>query len=135
MPLSETEKVMVRTYLGYPNLGTAPLLAMGVPAAGHLSFLIENAMNYLLPQAEPRVREVLAELRCIEKQLSDVKSRTKAEKTGDVTLRATHEIEDLEDLFCFWVSVLEDIFSIGTNPFSFRARLLGTGGWTTVEPC
>lgn len=116
-------------------MGTGPVLALGVPTAGAYSFMIERALNLILPEAEPRVREVLAELDCIEAQLSEVKRRLGTSRVDNLHMRPREEIEDLEDLFLHWCDVLSDITGIGPNPFSFRHRRMGTGHWQVVNPC
>lgn len=107
---------------------------LGVPSSGgQLGFLIEHALNQLIPSAEPKVREVLTELGCIEQSLKTVKMRAQASRTGETYLRATDEISDLEDLFIFWVNTLSDIFGVPPNPFSLRHQKL-SGQWTVSEP-
>lgn len=117
--------------MGYPQLGTGVALALGVPAGGQLGFLIEMAMDRILPEAEPRVREILQELVCIEAQMKENRQRAKAAQTGDIKLRAREEAEDLEDLYSDWVDKLSDVFSIGPNPFSHQRR---KGEWTVSDP-
>jgi hypothetical protein len=120
--------------MGYPQMGTGPALVLGTPASGQFSFLIERAMDQIYPEAEDRVREILAELDCVEAQISDAKSRLKVTRAENVYLRASEEITDLEDLYVYWVTGLEDIFGIPCNPFSRRMSRIGYGTLRVEEP-
>jgi hypothetical protein len=125
MALTLVERARVRYHLGFPNIGQAVSLALGVPAAGHPAFLLEAAMNAILPEAEPKLREVLLQCDCIEQQLQDTRKRLSAMDVGGVKLRGREELEDLEDQYDYWTDALVDIFGVNKNPFSKKHQRLG----------
>lgn len=133
MALSEEEKSRTRYHLGFPNIGNATILALGFPAAGHPSFLLESAMQQILPAAEPNFRSVLNQCDCIEKQLAEARSRLKASTAGNVILRGREELEDLEDQYAYWTDALVDIFGVNKNPFSKKHQRLG-GAYVVINP-
>lgn len=128
--LTELEKVQCRTALGYPELAIGVTISMGVPAGGQLQFLLELAMDRIRPQAETRLREVLKEIRCVELQLSGLKSQLATSQVEQIRFRPREQMEDLNDLFLYWVGVLSDILAVGPNPFSHRHRRLD-GSWSS----
>ncbi len=125
MALTEKERMRVRYHLGFPQVAFATILALGVPAAGHPAFLLESAMNDLLPEAEDRAREVLRQCDCIEVQMTDARSRMKLERiTGELIFRSREEIQDLEEQYVYWTDNLVDIFGVNKNPFSKKHQNL-----------
>ena len=52
MAFNDQEKVRIRHHTGYSNVSAAQSFSLGVPAAVETAFLIEGAMNRVLPAAE-----------------------------------------------------------------------------------
>jgi len=113
MALTQEERSKTRYHLGFPNIGNATVLALGFPAAGHPAFLLEAAMDQILPVAEPNFRYVLSQCDCTEKQIE--------------------ELEDLEDTYTYWTDALVDIFGVNKNPFSKKHQRLG-GSYVVINP-
>lgn len=133
MALTQEERARVRYHLGFPNIGNATVLALGFPAAGHPAFLLEAAMDQILPEAEPKFREVLAQCECIESQQQDARKRIQTAAVGTVVLRGREELEDLEDQYDYWTDALVDIFGVNKNPYSKKHQRVG-GEYVVINP-
>ena len=133
MSLTQPEKARIRYHLGFPNIGTATVLALGFPAGGHPTFLLESAMNQVLPEAEPLVRNAILQCDCIEKQLAEARQRLKAATAGSVILRGREELEDLEDQYDYWTDALVDVFGVIKNPFSKKQQRV-SGEYIVLNP-
>lgn len=119
MALTDEEKQAVRRYLGYLGVGTAASIQLGIPAASHPLFIVESAMNRLLPAAEPDVRECLTELKCIDTQIKEARRRRlKVSQVGDIKFRGGEELDLLYDEYDNWVARLADILAAPINPYS-----------------
>lgn len=67
--LNETDRVRARYHLGYLNVQEASTFQLGVPAAVPTLFMIEGAMNRLIPEAVPRIIMLLDRLDAVECEL------------------------------------------------------------------
>ncbi len=90
-------------------------------------------MNQILPEAEPKFREVLFQCECVEKQIQEARRRLKTSTAGEVVLRPREELEDLEDQYDYWTDALVDIFGVNKNPFSKKHQRIG-GEYFVVGP-
>lgn len=133
MAFTQEEKSRIRAHLGYPNVGSATALALGVPAAGHPMFLLESQMNKVLAEAEPRVREVLCECDQVQAQLKQARGRLGVEIAANTRFRPREELEDLHDLYVYWTDELADILAAQKNPYSQKHQ--GMYGYMLVESC
>ena len=124
MALTEFERSRIRYHLGFPNVGYTTVLGLGFPAAGQPAFLLEAAMSSLLPEGEPTVRYAVKQCDCIEAQLAEARTRMKAQTAGEVILRATEEIANLEEQYRYWTDALVDCFGVVKNPFSKKHQLI-----------
>lgn len=126
MALTDEEKQAVRRYLGYLGVGTAATISLGIPAASQPLFIVEGAVNRLLPAAEPDVRECLTELKCIDDQLKDARrKRTRIAKVGDIHFRGADELDILYDEYDNWAARLSDILGAPINPHSELHKRIG----------
>jgi hypothetical protein len=133
MALTQDERARTRYHLGFPNIGNATVLALGFPAGGHPAFLLEAAMTQILPEAEPKFREVLNSCECIEQQIQQTRSRLSTHSTGTVNFRPREELEDLEDQYDYWTDALVDIFGVNKNPFSKKHQRI-SDEYVVVNP-
>lgn len=67
--LQGVDRVRVRYHLGYLNVQEASTFQLGVPAALPTLFMVEGAMEKLIPEAVPMVRSLLDRLDCIQEEL------------------------------------------------------------------
>lgn len=126
MALSTEEQQKIRRYMGYLGVGLAGSISLGVPSATQPQFILDNAMNRVLPETEPIIREYLIELECIDDQIKQARrTRIKVAKAGEIELRGQEEIDTLYEEYDNWVSRLSDILAAPINPFSELHKRIG----------
>lgn len=128
--LTPDEKARCRRALGYPNVSSVPSQALGVPIPMQTGFLLESAMDRLLPEAVPRVRELLRRIEDIERRMmDDAPDHLAAEKLGEMTLRSAKVGETYPDLlereYRRWALRLADELSVA--PYAYAERFRGGG--------
>lgn len=121
------EKQRVMYHLGYPAVTSAASIQFGMPAATQTNFLVVSSLNNLLESGKDQVREIVAVMDGIEKQMISAQSRLRAEKLEDLTLRQD-ETDALEGEYRRWGYRLSDILGAPIYPYSARYR--GSGGNT-----
>jgi hypothetical protein len=127
--LTEEEKQACRRYLGYLGVGTASTIALGIPAASQPLFIVEGAVNKILPAAEADVRECLTELKCIDDQIKGARrsGRIKISQVSDIKFRGVEELDVLYDEYDNWAARLSDLLGAPINPHSeLHKRICGT---------
>ena len=117
--LTDAEKVEVRRHAGYPNVQQASTFEIGVPAGIQTMYVVEGAMNRLLPEAEPMLRSYLAVLNGIEQQVLEDQENLAAEKVDTITVNL-EEFEMLMQQYKWWQAQLCNLLSIEPNPFDMR---------------
>ena len=117
--LDNVTRERIRYHCGYLDVQPAAAITYGTPAPVQTLFLIENAMNLLLPEAIPRVYNVVQILDDIECQMVQGQAYLPANKLGELEIRKEH-IDMLEDEYFRWASRLADILGIPLYPFSER---------------
>lgn len=85
--LNEQDRARVRYFMGYPNVDPHQAIQLGFPAATQAMFLVEQAMENLLPEAVERVLKIVSALEKMENQELDALCRLKAQQLGDMKLR------------------------------------------------
>ena len=134
MPLTKAEKERVRYHLGYLNISQGAALSLGVPSASQTQFILESAMNDLLPEGEPGVRRCIQELDCIEDQNSTFRSSLEIIRSGSTHIRGSGAFDELERQYSRWAQKLADTLGSPLNPFSSHHSAIGTIGGGVVEP-
>lgn len=124
MPFTDEEKVSIRSHLGYLNVGYASTFSLGVPQAVETQFMIENAFDQVLPEAEGEVRRLVAILDEIEAQMVCDHELLAVEKIGELTTRSDEQ-EKLEKRYLRWRSKLANLLGIIPNPFDQRYSSFG----------
>lgn len=112
--LSVQERARIRMHLGYPSVSANAAIALGFPAFTQPLFLVENGMDLLLDEAIPLVRQRVAILDDIERQIDESRSRMRAEKVGDITMRAD-EAQALRNEYIQQVRMLSDLLGCPMN--------------------
>jgi hypothetical protein len=122
-----TEQSKILRYLGYTDwTNLAASFQLGFPADSQPEFLIRRAFDLITDEGKELVRRDLRELECIENQMSDSRSRLKAEKIGDMTLNPK-EFNQLRQQLIYWTGKLADDLGGYPNPFGSQAAM-GVGG-------
>lgn len=119
MSFTPEEKVQIRRHLGYINVQEAYSFILGVPAAVETQFLIEGAMDRVLPQAEPEVRRHLEILATLEGQMITDLDTLVASSVGEIKIRPT-EMKELRKEYQYWREGLANIIGCYPNPFDKR---------------
>ena len=126
MPLTLAEKGKVRYHLGYPQVGEAASIQMGIPATTQTAFLLEYAFDHLMDDAVERVRALLGKLDATEQNLFDSQERLAAAQLGNLVLRSAKARESegdaLEREYIRWARRLAEIFGTTANPYAQRFR-------------
>lgn len=129
--LSLQEKVKVRHHLGYLNVEESQTFALGTPASVETQFMIEGAMNRVLPEAVPEVRRLLQVLDSIEEQQIMNLELIQVKKLGEIEINSTgedREQKQLVQVYDRWVESLANLIGSYRNPFDKRLGKLGSGG-------
>lgn len=127
MAFSEEEKVQIRHHLGYLNVAQAQTFSLGTPAAVETQFLIEGAMNKVLPAAESKARQMIANCDAVESQMVENQELLVAEQVDEIKVRQD-EFEALLKRYHFWRNALANILGVYPNPFDKRFASTGGGG-------
>jgi hypothetical protein len=125
--LSEQEKADVRRHMGYGGVQQASTFDLGVPAGVQTAFLIEPAMQRLLPESEPVLRQYLTALNGVEQQILDDQPDYAAEKVGSITVNL-REFQMLVEQYKYWQGNLGNLLQVPANPFDMRPNL--GEGWS-----
>lgn len=117
--LTDEEKARIRYHFGYLNVQPVISIALGVPAATQPEFLLEAAMNRILPAAVGIMRNLVAQMDLYEQKLSEVADYLIATQLGEITLNP--ESPDLlEREYCRWAMRASDFLGAPLNPYSKR---------------
>ena len=133
--LTTEEKARVRHHTGYPEVGPAASIQYGLPRPAQLAFMIELAMETVLPTAIPRVRDILQICDDLEQQMIDAQAYLVADKLEELSLAGSSDpkgrlvTDRLESEYRRWAGRLADIFGCPLYPFSERFKPgAGRGG-------
>ena len=122
--LTNAQKVKVRHHMGYVNVGQVATFALGTPAALETQFMIETAMNKVLPEALPELERLVGILDAVEEQ-----------KVADLELAAVNEVGEisvnqgeqrqLDKQYAHWQAALANLLGVPPNPFDGRQGARG----------
>lgn len=119
MALSEQEKISIRRHGGYLNVAAAATFVLGTPAAMETQFLIETAMNKVLPEAESQVREAIARCDAVLAQILENQDLLAVSAVDEITIRE-NEFEQLLKRYEFWRNDLMNFLGVYVNPWDKR---------------
>jgi hypothetical protein len=129
MALTAEEKARTRYHLGYPNVTRMTTLFANVPAARQTGFLLEQAMDVLLPDGEALVRDLICKMDRIDCQLIEAAERMQASAVGNLKMREDEQ-GALEQLYQRFGFRLADVLGVPVYPLSRRYQTNLTGGTT-----
>lgn len=116
---TEQEKVKIRTHLGYPNVAQQAGFAIGTPAALEVNFLIESAMNKVLPEAMTDARASIGKCDAVLAQIEENQDLLAVSAVDEITVRPD-EFERLLDRYDFWRGTLANFLGVYCMPFDKR---------------
>jgi len=123
MVLDPTERERIRYHMGYLSVAPAASITFGLPAPIQTLFLVELAMNNLLPEATDRIRRFLTILDNIECKMIEGQSYLVATQLDQMYIR-NDNIDKLEDEYSRWASRLADELGCPLYPGSAKFRKL-----------
>ena len=129
MALTLSEKARVRYHFGYPNTSMGASLSAGIPLDTQFAFLLDRAMNLILPEAEETVRMLIGRLDQTDEAIFQCQIRMQASKVDGIELRAD-EMDALENAYYGQATRLADMLHAPLYPFS--ARFQGRTGVTSA---
>ncbi len=127
MGFSKEEKARIRAHLGYGNYTAGSTFFLGTPAAVETAFLIEPAMDRVLPEAEGLVRSDLAELDDLVAQLKGTKENVEVDQIDELKLNALFE-RRWSERYDFFQGSLANHLGVPPNPFDKRRGTVQGGG-------
>lgn len=123
--LTLEEKVKIRHHLGYLNVAASQTFVLGSPAAIETQFIIEGAMNRVLPEAESEVRRHLAILDKLEEQSIQDQELLAVDRVDEILVRKT-EMKEITEQYQYWRLSLGNL--LGCYPNQFDKRFYGVAG-------
>ena len=124
MAFTDEEKQRIRYHLGYMSVQPAASLTFGLPKPQQTLFLVESAMNLILPVAEEKVRSILNVLDTVECRLIEAQTRMAATQVDNLTMRRD-ETDALEGEYRRWANRLADIMGVPLYAYSLRFKQQG----------
>lgn len=117
--LTAEERAKIRHHMGFMNVAQTMAYVLGVPAAVEQSFLIEGAMNKILVEALPLVRQHINILDSIEQMMISNYDVLLVESLGEIKTdqRAMLKINNEYDR---WRQSLGNLLGVVPNPFDKR---------------
>jgi hypothetical protein len=123
--LTDHEKARVRYHLGYPNVSSIATFQLGQPAAIEPLFILESAMDLLLPDALETVRGLIGNCDRIDQQMIDDAELLAVEQVDEIRTRK-EEQSMLKREYLYWTNALCQVFGVMRNPYDKRFQ--GGGG-------
>lgn len=134
MAFTADQKSRIKHYLSYPDwVALAQSIVLGFPAASEPLFLLEDAFRRLTPGGELSTLTNLTECECIERQISDARTRFRAKRVGNVELNPD-EPDMLRRELAYWTIRLADDLGVIPDPYSqaLHAGLMNAGSINSV---
>jgi len=122
MSFNDHEKSRIRHHLGFINVSSGATFLLGVPGAVETQFMVERAMELVIPAAEDIVRQHVAVLDRIEAQMIDDLELLAVEGVDEIKIRRDEQAR-LKDEYQYWRRALAN--DIGINPNPFDKRFMG----------
>jgi hypothetical protein len=121
MSFTDEDKVRIRHHMGYLNVSEVQTYSLGVPAAVETQYLIEGAMNRVLPEAEVHVFEVLSRLDAIECQMTGDLELLAVDEIGEIKVNRK-EMNQLRREYRHWQWKLANALGVEPNKYDYRFR-------------
>ena len=132
MSLTAAERERAREHLGYPAAQSAAAIQLGIGKPTQTLFLVDQALDLLLPAGEERVRSILTTMDEIECRLRGATSRLSAESINGLHLRAD-ECDRLDAEYTRWGWRLSD--QLGAPPYPYSPRYMGGQSGQACNVC
>jgi hypothetical protein len=120
--LTEEQRALIRHHMGYLNIFSGTALGLGIPIAIQPLFVLERAMDELLPEALPLALRYLARCEATEAQMFENQDSLVAERVGNIGLSGKVMMR-LRIQYQYWRGSLAGIFAVRPNPFDMRMQM------------
>jgi len=112
------EETDILRFLGYPDWqALASSVQLGYPATGQPLYLVRDSLKRVAPTAREVIRRYLCELRDIECQMSQARSRFRAKRLEGLELNPREPMM-LRGEYTYWQRRLADDLGVVPNPYS-----------------
>ena len=131
--ITEQEKVACRMHTGYLGVASQSTFSLGIPAGVQTQFVIEGAMNRLLPQSEPEFRRHLKVLDLHQEQILENMPNVAATEVGTIKINPK-AFRELVRQYRWWINSLCNLLGCVPNPYDQRfAQWNAVGGGVNVS--
>ncbi len=117
--LTPEERARIRYHLGYPNVQPYATFALGTPSSSESLFAIEGAFDKVIPQALPKIRELMAKCDETEEQRFEFQPDLEVSKVCDIELRPDAQ-RQLSNQYDYWRNGLANQLGVYCNPYDKR---------------
>jgi hypothetical protein len=126
--MTEDEKVRIRAHMGYVNVSEVQTFVMGIPAALQTQFMIEGALNRIMPQAEGLARQYLCQMDDVIQKLFGGVDLADVVKTGNIEVNQKR-LSELAKYYRIAQESMGNLLGVPPNPFDLRQWIsTGSGG-------
>ena len=122
--VTEEEKVKARHHLGYVDVESVQSFNAGIPAAMQTTFMIEGALNRLLPAAYEKFQQLLCRLDAIEEEVFCGMDLASMDKLDTLEIRSDR-LKELSKYYKIAQQGLANMLGVPPNPFDMREWLQG----------
>lgn len=122
---ADDEKARIRHHMGYLNVSAVSTFSLGVPTAIETQYLIEGALNRVLPEAESLARNIVVKMDLIDAQMTDDLELLSVSKVDEIEINP-NEMQILKRQYRYRQLELGNLLGIPPNPFD--QRFAGSGG-------
>ncbi len=124
--LTDQEKASCRHHLGYVQVTQVSTYFLGIPAALQTMFMLEQAMNLLMPGADENVRRQLRILDRIEELDVEGLEDVEAEEVDGIRIDPKFFPKRWRQ-YLRWQGSLANIFGVIPDPYDLRLGAMGGG--------
>lgn len=125
--IPEEDKARARHHLGYLGVEQSQTFVLGIPAGVQTQFMIEGALNRLLPHSMPRFLKLLEQLECLECKYGDAEL-SDVDQIAEIKINRKR-LKEIATQYCNFRTGLANLLGIVPNPFDERNIVsLGDGG-------
>ena len=119
--LTNVEKSAVRRHLGFPEVESVSVYAMGMVIPMQGLYLVDSAMDHLTESGATRVRELLGVLDGLEQRMIKAACYLTVERIGEIQMRAANGPQGtdlIEREYLRWAKRLSDCLGVPYYPYS-----------------
>lgn len=120
--VTEDEKVRARHHLGYVDVEAVQSFNAGIPAAMQTTFMIEGALNRLLPAAYEKFQQFLCRLDAVEEEVFCGIDLASVDQLDTLKIRSDR-LRELSRYYKIAQEGLANMLGVPPNPWDARSWL------------